>query len=101
MIFTGIPPVKNLMAVDNCINVTVNWNITDEGSCKHLSYNVSLILRDDDVTLQSNITSNTTHTFTGVETYNELFNVSVTALNGNVTGLSRTATVGDCVPPTG
>ena len=70
-------------------SVTVSWDITDEGS---LSYNVSLISRDDGVTLQSVITNATSHTFTGVETSNELFNVSVTALNEIATGSSRTAT---------
>ena len=28
--YIGIPAVENLMAVDNCTNVTVSWNITDE-----------------------------------------------------------------------
>ena len=93
MIFTGIPAIENLMAVDNCTSVTVSWNITDEGPCKNLSYNESLISRDDGVTLQSNITDATNYTFTGVETSNELFNVSVTAFNENATGSSRTVTV--------
>ena len=100
MIFTEIPAVQNLMAVDNCTSVTVSWNITDEGPCIDLSYNVSLISRDDGVTLQSITTDATSHTFTGVETSNEMFNVSVTALNGNATGSSRTAT-GVCDPPNG
>ena len=80
------------MAVDNCTSVTVSWDITDEGSCKDLSYNVSLILRDDGVTLQSNTTNATSHTFTGVETSNEMFNVSVTAFNENAAGSSHAAT---------
>ena len=88
----GISPVENLMAVDNCTNVTVSWDITDEGPCKDLSYNVSLISSDDGVTLQSVITDATSHTFTGVETSNEMFNVSVTAFNENATGPSRIAT---------
>ena len=95
MIFTGIPAVENLMAVDNCTSVTVSW---DEGSCKDLLYNVSLISRDDGVTLQSVITDATSHTFTGVETPNEMFDVSVTALNGNARGPSRTSTAEVCVP---
>ena len=94
MIFTGIPPVENVMAVDDCTSVTVSWDITDEGSCKDLSYNVSLILRDGRVTLQSITTDATSHTFTGVETSNEMFNVSVTAFNGNAKGSSCTATAG-------
>ena len=79
----GIPPVDNLMAVDNCTSVTVSWDITDEGSCKDLSYNVLLTSLDDDVILQSVITNDTSHTFTGVETSNEMFSVNVFALNGN------------------
>ena len=61
------------MAVDNCTSVTVSWDITDEGSCKDLSYNVSLTSFDDDVILQSVITNDTSHTFTGVETAIEMF----------------------------
>ena len=88
----GIPVEENLMAVDNCTSVTVSWDITDEVYCEDLSYNVSLISRDDGVTLQSIATDATNHTFTGVETSNELFNVSVTTFNENATGPSHTAT---------
>ena len=88
----GIPAVENLMAVDNCTSVTVSWDITDEGSCEDLSYNVSLISHDDGVTLQSITTDATSHTFTGVETSNEIFIVIVTSFNKNATGSSRTAT---------
>ena len=80
------------MAVDNCTSVTVSWDITDEGSCKDLSYNVSLTSLDDDVILQSVITNNTSHTFTGVETANEMFSINVSALNGNARGPSHTVT---------
>ena len=80
------------MAVDNCTSVTVSWNITDEVYCEDLLYNVSLISRDDGVTLQSNTTDATNHTFTGVETSNEMFNVSVNAFKENSTGHSHTAT---------
>ena len=79
------------MAVDNCTSVTVSWNITDEGSCKDLSYNVSLTSLDDGVILQSMMTNDTSHTFTGVETSNEIFRVNVSALNGNARGPSCTA----------
>ena len=92
MIFIEIPPAENLMAVDNCTSVTVNWTIIDEGFCEDLSYNVSLISRDDGVTLQSITTIATNHTFTGVETSNEMFNVTVIAFNENATGSNRTAT---------
>ena len=80
------------MAVDNCTSVTVGWDITDEGSCKDLSYNVSLTSLDDDVILQSVITYDTSHTFTGVETANEMFSVNVFALNVNIRRPSCTAT---------
>ena len=86
----GIPPVENLMAVDNCTSVTVSWDITNEGSCKDLSYNVSLTSLDG-VVLQSIITSDTSHTFIGVEASNELFSVNVSTVNGNARGPSRTA----------
>ena len=88
----GIPPVDNLMAVDNCTSITVSWDITDEGSCRDLQYNVSLTSLDDGVILQSVITNDTSHTFTGVETANEMFSVNVSALNGDARGPSRTAT---------
>ena len=90
MIFIEIPPVENLTAVDNCTSVTVSWDVTDEGPCKDLSYNVLLISLDGDI-LQSNITNDASHTFTDVEPSNELFRVNVTALNGNTRGPSRTA----------
>ena len=78
------------MAVDHCTSVTVSWDITDEGSCKDLSYNVLLTSLDDGVILQSIITSDTSHTFS-VEVSNEVFNVNVSALNENARGPSRTA----------
>ena len=90
MIFIGIPPVENLMAVDNCTSVTVSWDITDEGSCKDLLYNVSLTSRDDGVILQSIIGNDTSHTFTGVEGINEMFSVSVSTFNENTRGPSHT-----------
>ena len=90
--YIGIPAVENLTAVDNCTSVTVSWDITDEGSCEHLSYNVSLISLDDGVILRSNTTDATSHTFMEVETSNELFNVSVTAFNVNARGPSNIST---------
>ena len=89
------------MAVDNCTSVTVSWDITDEGSCKDLSYNVLLTSFDDDVILQSVITTDTSHTFTGVETSNEMFSVNVNAFNGNTRGPSRTVTANVHVSPNG
>ena len=89
------------MAVDNCTSVTVSWDITDEGSCRDLSYNVSLTSLDDGVLLQSVITNDTSHTFTGVETANKMFNVSVNAFNENVRGPSHTVTAVVRVSPNG
>ena len=89
------------MAVDNCTSVTVSWDITDEGSCKGLSNNVSLTSLDDDVILQSVITTDTSHTFTGVETANEMFSVNVSAFNRYARGPSHTTTVVVYVSPNG
>ena len=90
------------MAVDNCTSVTVSWDITDEGSCKDLSYNVLLTSLDDDVILQSVIiTSDTSHTFTGVEISNEMFSVGINAFNENARGPSRTAIAVVHVSPNG
>ena len=89
------------MAVDNCTSVTVSWDITDEGPCKDLSYNVLLTSLDDDVILQSVITNDTSHTFTSVETANEMFSVSVNAFNRNARGPSRTVTANVHVSPNG
>ena len=89
------------MAIDNCTSVTVSWDITDEGSCKDLSYNVLLTSLDDGVILQSVITNDTSHTFTGVETANEMFSVNISALNGNARGPSRTVTANVHVSPNG
>ena len=81
----GIPPVENLMAVDNCTSVTVSWDIR---TCKGLSYSVSLTSPDSGVILQSITTDTINHTFMGVD---EMFNVSVTAFNENSRGPSHTA----------
>ena len=101
MIFIGIPPVDNLTVADNCTSVAVSWDITDEGSCKGLSYNVSLTSLDDDVILQSVITNDTSHTFTGAETSNEMFSVHVNAFNENARGPSHTTTAVVRVSPNG
>ena len=89
------------MAVDNCTSVTVSWDITAEGSCKDLSYNVLLTSLDDGVILQSVITNDTSHTFTGVETSNEMLSVNVNAFNRDARGPSRTVTANVHVSPTG
>ena len=86
----GIPPIENLMAVDNCTSVTVSWDITNEGTCRDLSYNVLLTSLDDGVILQSIITSDTSHTFS-VEPSNKLFSVNVSTFNENARGPSCTA----------
>ena len=89
------------MAVDNCTSVTVSWDITDEGSCKDLSYTVLLTSHDDGVILQSMITNDTSHIFTGVEASNKMFRVNVSTLNANARGLSRTVTANVHVSPNG
>ena len=43
----------------------------------------------------------TSHTFTGVEASNELFNVNVSVLNGNARGPSHTSTANVRVSPNG
>ena len=95
----GIPPVENLMAVDNCTSVIVSWDITDEGSCKDLSYNVLLTSLDDGVILQSMMTNDTSYNFTGVEASNEMFSVNVSV--GNARRPSRTSTANVGVSPNG
>ena len=87
----GIPPVENLMVVDHCTSVIVSWDITDEGPCRGLSYNVSLTSLDDGVKLQSMMTNDNSHTFS-VEPSNERFSVSVSTFNKNATGPLRTTT---------
>ena len=88
------------MAVDNCTSVTVSWDITDEGSCKDLSYNVLLTSLDDGVILQSMMTNDTSHIFS-VETSNEMFRVNVSVLNENARGPSHTSTANVRVSPNG
>ena len=83
----GIPPVENLMAVDKCTTVTVSWSIT-EGSCRGLSYNVTLTSSNG--VLGPFITSNTAYNFTNATTLNGMFNVTVFAFNRNARGDSVT-----------
>ena len=75
------------MVVDQCTTIRASWDIT-EGSCTHLSYNVTL-LSSDGVILQGPFTtSDTVYNFTNVETLNGIFNVSIVAISGNARGAS-------------
>ena len=77
------------MVADQCITIRASWDIT-EGPCTDLSYDVTL-LSSDGVMLQGPFTTiDTVHTFTNVEAFNEIFNVSVVPINGNVRGASAT-----------
>ena len=86
---TEIPPVENLMAVDNCTTVTASWSIT-EGSCRGLSYNVTLTSSDG--VLGPFTTNDTAYNFTNVETLNGMLNVTVYAFNEKGRGVSVTVT---------
>ena len=83
----GIPPVENLTVVDQCSTIRASWDIT-EGSCTHLSYNVTL-LSSDGITLQGPLTtSDNVYNFTDVKTLNENFTVSVVPINDNARGVT-------------
>ena len=77
------------MVADQCTTIRASWDIT-EGSCTHLSYDVTLS-SSDGVTLQGPFTtSDTVYNFNDTETYNETFTVSVVPINGSVRGASVT-----------
>ena len=77
------------MVADQCTTIRASWDIT-EGSCTHLSYNVTL-LSSDGVILQGPFTTNdTVYNFTDVETFNGTSNVNVVPINGNARGASVT-----------
>ena len=77
------------MVTDQCTIIRASWDIT-EGSCTHLSYDVTL-LSSDGVILQGPFTtSDTVYDFTNVETFNGTFNVNVFPINGNARGASVT-----------
>ena len=76
------------MVTDQCTTIRASWDIT-EGSCTHLSYDVTL-LSSDGVILQGAFASDPVYDFTDVETLNGIFNVSVVSINGNARGHSVT-----------
>ena len=77
------------MVADQCTTIRASWDIT-EGSCTHLSYDVTL-LSSDGVILQGPFTtSDTVYNFTDVETLNGTFNVSVVPINGDARGANVT-----------
>ena len=84
---TEIPPVEDLIAIDNCTTVTASWSFT-EGPCRGLSYNVTLTSSDG--VLGPFTTSDATYNFTNVETLNGMFNITVYAFNENARGTSVT-----------
>ena len=88
------------MVVDECINVTAIWDIT-EGTCTHLSYDITLS-SSDGVTLQGPLTiSDTVYTFNDTETYCGIVTVTVVSINGNARGASVTETALISVSPNG
>ena len=90
-ILIEIPSVENLMIADQCTTIRASWDIT-EGSCTHLSYDVTLS-SSDGVTLQGPMATNdAVYNFTDVETFNGQFSVSVVPINGNARGAGNTKT---------
>ena len=99
-LLTGIPPVENLMVADQCTTIRASWDIT-EGSCKDLSYDVTL-LSSDGVILQGPFTtSDTVYNFTNVKTFNGNFIVSVAPFDVNVIEASATSAAVIDVSPDG
>ena len=80
-------PVENLMVVDKCTTVTASWSIT-EGSCRGLSYNVTLTSSDG--VLGPFTTNDTVYNFTNVEMLNEMFNITVFSFDKSIRGNSVT-----------
>ena len=88
------------MVADQCSTIRASWDVT-EGSCTHLSYNVTLS-SSDGVTLQGPLTTNdTVYYFNDTETFNGNFTVSVVPINGNARGASATETAVISVSPNG
>ena len=92
-----IPPVKNLMAIDECTTVKVSWDVI--ASCRGLSYNV--ILTSSDGVLGPFTTNGTTYNFTNVETLNGMLYVTVFAFNENARAVNATVTAVNTVSPEG
>ena len=99
-IIIEIPPVENLMVTDQCTTIRASWDIT-EGSCTHLSYDVTLLSSDGVILQGPFITSDTVYDFTNVETLNGIFNVTVVPINGNARGANATETAVISVSPDG
>ena len=99
-ILIEIPPVDNLIVSDQCTIIRASWDIT-EGSCTHLSYDVTLLSSDGVILQGPFITSDTVYDFTNVETLNGVFNVIVFPYDNNARGASVTETAVIDVSPDG
>ena len=86
-----IPQANNLMVADQCTTIRASWDIT-EGSCTHLSYDVTLLSSDGVILQGPFITNDTVYTFADVETFNGHFIVSIVSINDNARGASVTET---------
>ena len=88
------------MVVDQCTTIRASWDIT-EGSCTHLSYDVTL-LSSDGVILQGPFTTiDTVYYFNDTETLNGTFTVTIVPINGNVRGANFTEMAVIDVSPNG
>jgi len=88
-IFIGIPAVTNLMATDNCLNVTASWSPITGPCSDSVHYMITLSSSSGD-TIGPVMTSDTSYTFNNTVMFNLIGNVSVgvVAFHGKIMGTS-------------
>ena len=85
--FIGIPTVTNLMATDNCLNVTASWSPITGPCSDSVHYMITLSSSSND-TIGPVMTSDTSYTFNNTVMLTGGVSVSVVAVSGNIMGTS-------------
>ena len=88
--FTDIPAVTNLIATENCLNITASWSPITGPCSDSVRYMITLSSSSND-TIGPFITSNTSYTFNNTVMLTGDVSVSVVAFNSYQKGISLQA----------
>ena len=87
----GTPEVTNLMATDNCLNITASWSPITGPCSDSVHYMITLSSSSND-TIGPVMTSDTSYTFNNTVMLTGDVSVSVVAVNRNMMGISTLTT---------
>ena len=90
MYVTEIPPVNDLMAVDNCNNITASWSRI-VGPCENSSYAITLSSSTGD-TMGPFTTPETFYIFNNTIHLSAIININVVAVHSGYIGSASVAT---------